>query len=401
MAPLILLACFQALLYSGMWALAWVVLGDERRAVGHWLVYALSLAFGLGLMSQRPDMNPWWTDMVANLGLLVAFTCAQRGMLAFLRLPENNLEMVLVVAAAVIGMLLLGPTPQPTGWIHPGYMVAAAIGWLVLRTTWRSHATLREQFGPTVAWVVVGTNGLIGVSNLIRVAIAVLKPQAIVPLHIPSALNMFMVYMTIGVAAVFNFMFLFLIVLRLLRRLTVLVQRDALTGLFNRRAMEQMLDRAWSRWRRMAEPFTVVTVDLDHFKKVNDTWGHHAGDEVLKAAASKLVANLRAADVVGRVGGEEFLAVLEACPADTSTVTAERLRQAIGAEGVQVDDGVTVAVTASVGVATVSDSDSDIGQMLRRSDAALYRAKREGRNRVCVATDDHPDAAAAGAGAGA
>jgi diguanylate cyclase (GGDEF)-like protein len=398
MAPLILLACFQALLYAGMWALAWTVLGDERRAVGHWLVYALSLALGLALMSQRPDMNPWWTDIVANLGLLVAFTCAQRGMLAFLRLPEGDREVAVVASATVVGMLVLGPTPQATHWIHPGYLVAAAIGWLVLRTTWRSHATLRDQFGPTVAWVVLGTNGLIGVSNLLRVTIAVLTPQAIVPLHIPSTLNMFMIYMTMGVAAVFNFMFLFLIVLRLLRRLTVLVQRDALTGLYNRRAMEQMLDRAWSRWRRMAEPFTVVSVDLDHFKTINDTWGHHAGDEVLKAAAGKLVANLRAVDVVGRVGGEEFLAVLEGCPAATSTLTAERLRQAIGAEKVTVDEKVQVAVTASVGVATVSPADSDLGQMLRRSDAALYRAKREGRNRVCVATDGEADAGAGAAG---
>lgn len=396
MSLLILLACFQTLLYAGMWGLAWLVIGDERRAVTHWLIYSLSLGVGLGLMSQRPEMNPWWTDIVANLALLLAFVCAQRGILTFLRLPQHSGEMAVLCVATLTGMLMLGPVPQPSGWIHPGYLVAATIGWLVLSTTWRTHRALREHFGATVAWVVGGTNGLIGVINWIRVALALLAPQAIVPLHLPSALNVAMVYLTMGTAAIFNFMFLFLIVLRLLRRLTVLVQRDALTGLFNRRAMEEMLDRAWSRWRRMAEPFTVVTVDLDHFKKINDTWGHHAGDEVLKAAAAKLVANLRAADVVGRVGGEEFLAVLEACPADTSTLTAERLRQAIGAEGVQVDGGVTVGVTASVGVATVSPADSNIGQMLRRSDAALYRAKREGRNRVCVAANDPPDGAAVG-----
>ncbi|HMW22139.1 MAG TPA: GGDEF domain-containing protein [Burkholderiaceae bacterium] len=397
MSLLILLACFQTLLYAGMWALAWLVIGDERRAVGHWLIYSLALGLGLGLMSQRPDMNPWWTDIVANLALLLAFVCAQRGMLTFLRLPEHSREMAVLCSATLAGMLMLGPIPQPSGWIHPGYLVAATIGWLVLSTTWRTHRALREHFGGTVPWVVGGTNGLIGVINWIRVAMALLVPQAIVPLHIPSTLNVAMVYMTMGTAAIFNFMFLFLIVLRLLRRLTVLVQRDALTGLFNRRAMEQMLDRAWSRWRRMAEPFTVVTVDLDHFKSINDTWGHHAGDEVLKAAAGKLVASLRAVDVVGRVGGEEFLAVLEACPSGTSLATAERLRQAIGAEAVPVDDGLTVAVTASVGVATVLPTDSDIGQMLRRSDAALYRAKREGRNRVCVASDDEADAVPVGA----
>jgi diguanylate cyclase (GGDEF)-like protein len=140
----------------------------------------------------------------------------------------------------------------------------------------------------------------------------------------------------------------------------------------------------------MAEPFSVVTVDLDHFKTINDTWGHHAGDAVLKATADTLQANVRAVDVVGRVGGEEFMAVLEACPAGTSAITAQRLREAIAAAPVPVEGGVDVAVTASVGVATVSPQDRDIEQMLRRSDAALYRAKREGRNRVCVASDDNP-----------
>jgi len=389
MSLLILLACFQALLYGGMWALAWAVIGDERRPIAYWLAYSLLLAGGLALMSQRPDLNPWWTDVVANLALLLAFVCAQRGMMAFLRLPEFGTEMAGLVALTLAGMIGLGPFPQPSGWIHPGYLVAAAVGWLVLSTAWRSVRTLREHFGATVAWVVIGTNGLIGVTNWIRFAMAVFTPQAIVPLHLPSALNVAMVYMTMATAAVFNFMFLFLIVLRLLRRLTVLVQRDALTGLFNRRAMEQMLDHAWSRWRRLAEPFTVVTVDLDHFKNINDTWGHHAGDEVLKATAGKLQAHVRAADVVGRVGGEEFLAVLEACPAGPSAIRAERLRQAIGADAVPIDGGVSVAVTASIGVATVSAADTDVTQMLRRSDAALYRAKREGRNRVCMAGEDN------------
>lgn len=395
MSLLVLMAAFQAVLYAGMWALAWMVIGDERRPIGYWLVYSLALALGLGLISQRPDMNPWWTDIVANLLLLVGFLCAQRGMLAFLRLPERDVEMAVLSMATLVGMLILGPLPRSKGWIHPGYLVAAAVGWLVLSTTWRAHRPLREHFGGTVAWVVTVSNGLIGVLNWIRVVMALLAPQAIVPLHVPSTINIVLVYITMATAAIFNFMFLFLIVLRLLRRLTVLVQRDALTGLFNRRAMEDMLDRAWSRWRRMAEPFTVVTVDLDHFKLINDTWGHQAGDAVLKATAGKLAANLRTADVVGRVGGEEFLAVLEACPSDTSAATAERLRQAIGAEAVPVDSDVTVAVTASVGVATVLPTDSDIRQMLRRSDAALYRAKREGRNRVCVASDDEADAAAA------
>ncbi len=384
MSPLILLTCFQMLLYAGMWGLAWVVIGDERRAVVHWLVYALGLALGLALMSQRPDMNVWLTEIGANVAMLLAFICAQRGMLAFLRLPERTGETLVVVAVTLAGMIWLGPVPQPRGWIHPGYLVAAAVGWVVLSTTWRAHRTLRDQFGSTVARVVATTNGVIGLINWLRVLIALVAPQAILPLHVPSALNLGLVYMTMAAAASFNFMFLFLIVLRLLRRLTTLVQRDALTGLLNRRAMEQLLDRAWGRWRRLAEPFTVVSVDLDHFKHINDTWGHQAGDEVLKAAAGQLVANVRDVDAVGRVGGEEFMAVLEACAPGVSTVAAERLRQAVAAEAVQVEAGVSIAVTASVGVATVGPGDANVGEILKRADAALYRAKREGRNRVCT-----------------
>lgn len=386
MSPLILLTCFQMLLYAGMWGLAWVVIGDERRAVGHWLLYVLCLALGLGLMSQRPDGNVWVTEIGANVAMLVAFICAQRGMLAFLRLPERTGETLVLVAVTLAGMVWLGPVAQPSGWIHPGYLVAAAVGWVVLSSTWRAYRTLRDQFGHTVARVVATTNGVIGLINWVRVVIALVAPQNIVPLHVPSALNLGLVYMTMAAAASFNFMFLFLIVLRLLRRLTNLVQRDALTGLLNRRAMEQLLDRAWGRWRRLAEPFTVVSVDLDHFKHINDTWGHQTGDEVLKAAAGQLAANVREVDAVGRVGGEEFMAVLEGCPTGVSAAAAaERLRQAVATEAVQVAGGASVSVTASVGVATVGPGDTSVGDMLRRSDAALYRAKREGRNRVCTA----------------
>jgi len=150
---------------------------------------------------------------------------------------------------------------------------------------------------------------------------------------------------------------------------------DPLTRLYNRRFLFSQLGALVSGARRHARPLAVAMVDLDAFKAVNDTHGHDAGDEVLIAAAEALQRALRAEDVLGRLGGEEFLALLPDTDADAAARTAERLRAAVAAAGGP------VAVTASVGWAVLEDGEEPDG-LVRRADTALYTAKAAGRDRV-------------------
>jgi two-component system, cell cycle response regulator len=163
---------------------------------------------------------------------------------------------------------------------------------------------------------------------------------------------------------------------------------DPLTGLPNRRTLVETLDRELERSRRVEAACAVVFVDLDHFKRVNDTHGHAAGDAVLREAASAMRATLRPYDVVGRFGGEEFVVVLPGCDAAGAQAAAERLRVSIAATAVAVGE-TTLRVTCSLGVAVGgAHSEGDREALLAAADAALYEAKKSGRNRVVMAASD-------------
>lgn len=155
---------------------------------------------------------------------------------------------------------------------------------------------------------------------------------------------------------------------------------DGLTGIGNRRALDRDLPRSCDEARTRQVELSVVSVDVDHFKEINDTFGHVAGDEVLQEVARRLAAHCRAGDVVTRFGGDEFVAVLVGVDADTASLIAERLRTDIADADIATSVG-PVPVTVSVGVAADADVE-DPDTLLRRADLALYVAKAAGRNGV-------------------
>lgn len=164
-----------------------------------------------------------------------------------------------------------------------------------------------------------------------------------------------------------------------LRRLSV---TDELTDLYNRRHLLRCMEEELARFRRFGSPFSLVVIDLDHFKDVNDRYGHTVGDRVLQKLARLFEGRLRDIDVAGRTGGEEFLLILPGTVAEGAVQIAEDLRQAFAAMIFQGDDGDDFRVTLSAGVATVSDADERIERLWVRADRALYAAKEAGRDRV-------------------
>ncbi len=159
---------------------------------------------------------------------------------------------------------------------------------------------------------------------------------------------------------------------------------DSLTGLRNRRAVLEQLDQSLSRARRVGQEVAVLMVDFDHFKKISDSFGHPAGDNVLVEVGRRLKEALRGGDSIGRLGGEEFLVVLENCDAQTALMVAERCRHSICERPISLGNpGRPVTVTVSVGCQVVQSGDmSDPTTTIGLADAALYEAKAGGRNRV-------------------
>lgn len=168
--------------------------------------------------------------------------------------------------------------------------------------------------------------------------------------------------------------------------LRVQATHDPLTGVWNRRAILEALGNELARSRREALPVAVAIADLDYFKRINDIYGHVAGDTALCEAASRMRVLLRPYDAIGRYGGEEFLMVLPGCTSQDAFKLAERLRIGVSQEPIKISEG-SVDVTSSLGVAA-SDTIAitDVTALIQAADNALYRAKAGGRNRVELAT---------------
>lgn len=165
------------------------------------------------------------------------------------------------------------------------------------------------------------------------------------------------------------------------RELDVLARSDPLTGLLNRRGFGAHLKAAMPLALRSGRPLSVVMLDVDHFKRINDNFGHDVGDEVLKYLGRMLPERLRTSDVVGRLGGEEFVVMLPDTGPEGALATATALIQTVAAHS----DPAYGSFTISAGVATTAPGMSDAAALLRHADEALYQAKGSGRNRVCVA----------------
>ncbi len=163
-----------------------------------------------------------------------------------------------------------------------------------------------------------------------------------------------------------------------------LSRRDALTGSWNRRYLTELMEREVALAERTGQPLSLVVVDLDHFKRINDGHGHSAGDQALIQVAGCLADSIREVDHLGRYGGEEFVLLLPNCDTDNARVIAERCRETLA--NTPVDTGrARLPLSASFGVATCHGEALDIDELFRRADQALYRAKDNGRNRVEVA----------------
>ena len=171
-------------------------------------------------------------------------------------------------------------------------------------------------------------------------------------------------------------------------KLEHLSQTDQMTGLFNRGYWEKCLVHEFKLWQRYKRPVSLLMFDIDHFKKINDTYGHQPGDEVIKATAKVLLDAKRETDIAGRYGGEEFAVILMNAAADQAAIFAERLRQSIEQMAVPTSAG-DICFTISLGIAELMPHTTDYKTWIKQADSALYASKEGGRNRCHTFIDQN------------
>jgi diguanylate cyclase (GGDEF)-like protein len=157
---------------------------------------------------------------------------------------------------------------------------------------------------------------------------------------------------------------------------------DSLTGLYNRRKFTSALQEEILRYRRETQELSLLIIDLDHFKNINDTYGHQTGDDALRTVSKVVNSHIRRDDISARYGGEEIAVILPRTSNEDGLVLAERIRKAIEEQGIEYESGKTLYITASIGVATLNAKTTTDNELIQAADAALYAAKRDGRNRV-------------------
>ena len=369
----------QLFLYAALWALCARILVAERRAVLHYLAYALAAGVAILLISWRPDGPVWWTHTFSSMLNMLSLVLARRGVEVFLQIRPRDLEHALTALLGSAMFVWVGPD-DTSARVALGAGLAGAI---LLGVVWSCWRPLRREFGlrftlmaavPLAAMLLINVE--LGVSAL-QGHVVVVEGSGM-----PQAITW---TVTLVSAAVFNFLFLFLLGLRMHHNLHRLATQDPLTGLLNRRGMQTALQKEWMRGKRYGDPFAVISLDVDHFKRVNDQYGHDAGDRVLIAVAEVLKSHARASDHVARMGGEEFLVLMPSAHAGTDGVAlAARLREALNRTVVMAEVNTRIPVTASWGVSGILLQDASHEDVLRRADEALYQGKRSGRDRVVL-----------------
>jgi len=381
--------------FCGIWLLGAWVFGDVRRAALHWSAFAgLSTLSFLALIAALHQPVPPPAEYLRALGNLfgvAAMLALHRGVRLFIDAPPPTRAHALAFAVVLV-VSWLGLTPARAALrISANSAVLTLIALAIAADLYRYGRDVVRQ--PHM-WLLAVPLVAAAVGFAQRGVRALWGGESIATEMVTdSTVNVVSAIFYMVVALTFHATLLGLVIGRILIDLRYRSRHDALTGLLNRRAMEETLLVQMQRSRRTGEPFTVLMIDLDHFKTVNDRHGHAAGDRALKHTAAALKAELREVDAVGRFGGEEFLILMPGATVETALPVAERLRQALVIDAAAVD-GAPLLLSASIGIAQWREPAEEPSRLLMRADAALYDAKQRGRD--CVVVDASDSASIAG-----
>ena len=388
-----LMAGLMQAVLAVLWLIGGWVIGDTQRAAVHWSAFAgLSAAsFGFlvaamlahdALAHDSYSSNPQaaeWLRAAGNIMGVLGLMALQRGIWLFIGRPLRHtghaLALVVVLLVSWIG---LDPS---AGSLRVGGLSAVQVV-LALGIARDLHAhgrdTLQLRWPALLALPLLLAAAVIGA----RGVRALLEPASVLTeMTVDSGLNVGSAFAYVLLSLAFHATLMVLVVTRLVAHLQRLSSRDGLTGLLNRRALEEALVAQFQRSRRSGEPFCVLMLDVDHFKDINDQHGHAVGDLALKHLSALLLGHMREVDRLARFGGEEFLVLLPGLALADALPVAERLRMVVAAAPMPLA-GAAITLSVSIGMTEWGGAPDEPSRLLVRADAAMYQAKRHGRDRV-------------------
>ncbi|HUN93809.1 MAG TPA: GGDEF domain-containing protein [Burkholderiaceae bacterium] len=379
-----MIAGIQVLLYAIVWTVGAALVSEERPALVHWSAYAwlqaLSAYFAAPALAVGSP--PGATALVLSL---VGFAAAIRGVGTFSGAKSTLDAWIFAPTVCASSVILVASIASPSTMATGSYWEVVAydlgVGILMLGTARPLTWALRRTCSLWTT-VLVLAPGVLVAAFALAAAVARLRLGAQDLQALREEARMPNVIASLITSGIFNFGYLFLLLSRIIQRLRHNASHDYLTDVLNRRSAEGRLEAAWQQHRRTGHGLAVALVDIDHFKQINDTFGHAAGDRALIAVATALRQQVRTYDAVGRWGGEEFLVVMNGTDATSASMLCERLRTAISDT---VAAETATILTVSIGVAIATSIDKTGGELVERADRALLRAKNIGRNRVTFA----------------
>ena len=378
----------QLAIYSAAWFCLALGFRIKREASLLWAAawacatVCTALVYNTGLGGFQGELRG---PLLQNMMALLTFIFLQKGVERFTQHPTHAWDFVplLLTLLAVEWLGLLGSGSYALRVV----VFTLAVTWPLSIMVWRMGRWVKDHALIPSAMVVVITAPVVLTLLVfwLRAVLVVLGTQeGVLDFSHGSGFDVVSTLLFLLLLGAFNFSLASLVLGSLIERLRDLSATDALTGLPNRRMVMERLTQEHARYQRGGQVYTLVTMDLDYFKRINDTYGHTVGDQVLQGVAQTLMASLRSSDTLARVGGEEFMLLMPTTDADGGLVQAQRVREKIATTPLTTDAG-ALNVTMSLGVAEVLPTDSAAVDVFNRADAALYRAKASGRNGVEVA----------------
>lgn len=383
----LLLVSLQYVVLAPAWCVAALVLPGDRRAAAWWAAYSGGSAVGLLLIVIGMHEPHAGSRALGNVIVFASTLALLRGIWAFTgQRAYTGVQAVLLVITAVLCWLAMEPA-----WVWLRITVVAALWaglyvWAAAGVWFQVRHGMRQRWG----WLYAAPMLLAAAMLALRSVRAIVSPDTVAyEVEQNTVLSVGSSLTGLVAALLLQMMLVSLLVSRLVGRLERLSRHDALTGLLNRRAMDELLAQEEQRARRqvgqgrgpVTSQMVVLMIDIDHFKRLNDSQGHAAGDRALQQLATLMGAQLRDIDHLARWGGEEFLALLPATSGGDALALAERLCERVRNLPLLVD-GLYLPLTTSVGVAEWLGPHDSLDRLLDRADRALYEAKEAGRDRV-------------------
>jgi len=365
-----------SLMIAIVFYMAWKTLGERPWAMRWSMAFTALTIYWLAHLNakQFPSFETYW--LTANAFGFATLTLALRGHCERTDcqyLPKNLWPVSILLFTGVMWTTLVNQHIGLSAAIFPG---VAAVSLLLASIMIIRH---RERTRPA-EWASAISMSLFGIAQI---------PYAVTLYKLGPGVDAVMTQMFVHPSVMFRpaglvgmgMFVIFMLASDLYEDMKEIAVRDQLTNLFNRRGFSEQSAVAYSNARRAETTVSVIAADIDHFKSVNDEFGHGIGDEALQHFANLLSENRRAADIVARIGGEEFALVLPGTDIREATKIADELCIRM-ASSPMVSAGRQIVMTASFGVATISDEDANLTDVVVKADRALYRSKRAGRNRV-------------------